>query len=154
MSFRRLLFVGPLDRRVGRPFLFSSFFLFSDFVRNQKRDINIKNLGRNPPPSQTPPPKRPLTWQILYVWGLFSLQNTGKRPTSRISRGRGGLGGPKILYAEFLRVLFLHLILGPEGPKSEKPVARRGVICSVRVRRDPLGTLVYPFPCLVLNLGK
>ena len=47
---------------------------------NQRKGINKKNLGRNPP-SQIPPPKGPLTPQILYVWGLFSLQNTGKRPT-------------------------------------------------------------------------
>ena len=31
-------------------------------------------------PSQTPPIKGPLTPQVLYVWSLFSLQNTGRRP--------------------------------------------------------------------------
>ena len=45
-------------------------------IQEPRKGINIKNLGRNPP-SQTPP-KGPLTLQILYAWGLFSLQNTGK----------------------------------------------------------------------------
>ena len=50
------------------------------FIQEPKKGINIKNLGRTPPPKPPPPPKEPLIPQILYVWGLFALQNTGKRP--------------------------------------------------------------------------
>ena len=43
----------------------------------------------------------------------FRIQEKGLH---KESRGGGGLGGPKILYAEFLRVLFLHLKTRAWGP--------------------------------------
>ena len=61
-----------------------------------KEGINIKNLGRTPPPPPRPPPQGPLTPQILCVWGFFSLQNTGKRPTQRNFEG-GVLGAQNSL---------------------------------------------------------
>ena len=71
-----------------------------------KTHINIKNLGRTPPP--TPPPQAPLTLQILYAWGLFSLQNTGKGLHEEF---RGGvLGAPKFFTLNFFACFFfLHL---------------------------------------------
>ena len=49
----------------------------------KKKRHKHKEFGQKPPPPRAPPPaKGPLTPQILYVWGLFSLQNTEKkRPT-------------------------------------------------------------------------
>ena len=57
-----------------------------------KKGHKHKEFGQNPP-LPDPPPKGPLTPQILQVWGLFSLRNTAKRPTYRISKG-GVLGAP------------------------------------------------------------
>ena len=70
-----------LVTHVGKP---AGMRLFDPHLCNHcqepNKGINIKNLGRNPP-SQTPPPQRnPWPPQILYVWGVFSLQNKGERP--------------------------------------------------------------------------
>ena len=65
-------------------------------VRNPEKGINIKNFARNPPPT----PKGPLTPQILY-------QEKGLHEEFR----GGGLGGPKTLHAEFLRVFFFPYLL-------------------------------------------
>ena len=51
-----------------------------------RKSINIKNFAGNPP-SRPPPLKTP---QILYVWGLLSLQNAGKKPKHKGFRGGGG----------------------------------------------------------------
>ena len=50
--------------------------------QDPKKSIKIKNLSRNPP-SQPPPPAAKGTPDPAnsLCWGLFSLQNTGKRPT-------------------------------------------------------------------------
>ena len=80
-----------------------------------KKGINIKNLGRNPHP-RPPPPKGPLTPQSLYVWGLFSLQNTGKRPTLRISKG-GLLGAPTFFMLNFFACL-INLAKGTQNGQT------------------------------------
>ena len=67
------------------------------FVHSRIFRFFIKNLGRNPP-SQTPPPQGTPDPRKFFMFGE-------QRATERISRA-GGLGGPKILYAEFLRVPF------------------------------------------------
>ena len=72
-----------------------------------KKGISIKNFARNPPPR--PPSKGALDpMQILYVWGLRALENTGKSPSIK-NFGGGGLRVPKILYAEILCVFYLLL---------------------------------------------
>ena len=83
------------------------------YSQEPKKGIYKKTFTKKPPPrpphlNPRPPPhlKRPLTPQILYVWVLFSLQNTArKRRNIKSFEGGGGRGCPKILYVAFLRVL-------------------------------------------------
>ena len=91
------------------PQKFQNLEVYFSSARNQepKKGINIKNLGRNPP-SQTPPPKgTPDPANSLCLGPLFPLKYRKKACIKNFERG--GLGGPQVLYAEFLCVLFLHL---------------------------------------------
>ena len=65
-----------------------------------QKGLKQKEFRQNPPLPRTP--------QILYAQGLFSLQTTGKKPNTKSFEVGEGLGGPKILYAEVLRVHFLY----------------------------------------------
>ena len=87
-------------------------------ISGTKKGINIKNLGRNPP-SQTPPPQGTADPpNSLCLVPLFPSKYRKKKAYMKNFEG-GGLGGPKILYAEFLRVLFSHLtILVPSVPSG------------------------------------
>ena len=99
--------------------------------RPRKKGINIKNFARNPPPR--PPLQRgPRPLQILYVWGLLSLQNTGKSPNIKNFGGGGVLGGPKFFmlkfFACFICSLLLPRIVGLAGDLQEKLWGRfRGI---------------------------
>ena len=64
--------------------------LLSSGDQEARKSINIKNLGGKPPsqtqwavgrkPLSQTPPQGPLTRKFVNVWGLSSLQTTGKRP--------------------------------------------------------------------------
>ena len=68
--------------------------------QESKKGINIKNLAE-PPPLPRPHPQ-----EILYVWGLFSLQNTGKGIHKELRGGRV-LGAPKFFMLNFFACFFV-----------------------------------------------
>ena len=70
----------------------------------KKKGINIKNLGRKPPLLDPPPQGTPDPANSLCLGPLFPSQYRKKVYIKNF--GGGVLGGRKILYAEFLRVLF------------------------------------------------
>ena len=72
--------------------------------REPKKGINIKNLGRNPPLPDPPPPRDPLPPPNSLCLGPLFPSKYRKKAYIKNFEG-GDLGGPKILYAEFLRVL-------------------------------------------------
>ena len=76
-------------------------------VQEPKKGINIKNLGRTPPPPRRPPPGTPDQPNSLCLEPLFPSRYRKKAYIKNFERG--GLGGPKILYAELLRVRFFAL---------------------------------------------
>ena len=75
-------------------------------IQEPKKGINIKNLAETPP-SQTPPQGTPDPANSLCFGPVFPLKY--RKMAYRKNFERGGLGGPTILYAEFLRVFCLHL---------------------------------------------
>ena len=52
--------------------------------KKMAREKSVKELRQKRSPEPPPPSKGPLTPQILYVWGLLSLQITGKRPNKEL----------------------------------------------------------------------
>ena len=75
-------------------------------VRPRKKGINIKNFARNPPPR--PPPAQGAHDPFkFFMFGASFLSKHREKPKHKEFRRGGGLRGPKILYAEILRVFYL-----------------------------------------------
>ena len=74
-----------------------------------KKGQKHKEFGQKPPPPG-PPQRTPDPANSLCLGPLFPSKYSKKAYIKNFERG--GLGGPKILYAEFLRVLFWHLKRG------------------------------------------
>ena len=75
----------------------------------------LKSVSRiSPTPLPHRPSKGPLTHQILYVWGPLSPPKCTKK--AKHKELFGGLRGPKILYAEILRVPYFQ----KKNPRAHK----------------------------------
>ena len=74
---------------------------YRELFSSQKKGINLKNLGRTPPPRPplegTPDPHK------FFLFGASFPFRTQEKRLHKEFRG-GGSWGPRILYAEFLRV--------------------------------------------------
>ena len=73
-----------------------------------KKGHKHKEFGQKPP-LPDPPPKKPLTPQILSVWGLFSLQNTQEKAYINNFEGGGFLGAPNFFMLNFFACFFCKL---------------------------------------------
>ena len=102
--------------------------ILSTSTQRKKKGHKHKDFGQKPPVPD--PPKGPLTLQILYVWGLFSLQNTGKRRLHKEFRGAGVLGARKFSMLNFFACFFapgvLVMISGTSLVFSRKFITRTG----------------------------
>ena len=86
----------------------SSWILFDDSFSGALKKHKHKEFGQKPPPSQTPPPKRPLTPQILYVGASFPFRIQAKGLHKEF--WGAGSWGPQNSLCWIFSGAFLHLI--------------------------------------------